>query len=135
MSDFLLSYGVSSYISREILIVLFQADFYVEVIEALRKDILNQLHTKPEIKGLVIDLSKINLIDLHNMKALEQTLHMAAILGVVGFLVGLQPSVTLALVELGYEPELLNTALTIERAMFYIHQAIKTEENPYVGGI
>ena len=63
MSDFLLSYGIASYVSQNILIIPFQADFYVEVIEALRQDILKQIHNKPEIKGLIIDLSKVKLID------------------------------------------------------------------------
>ncbi len=128
MSDLLLSYGIASYVSQDILIVPFHADFYVEVIEALRQDILVQLHHNPDIKGLIIDLSKINVIDLHNMRALEQTLNMVAILGVTGFLVGIQPSVTLALVELGYNPEHLNTALSIERATFTIHHATKKPE-------
>ena len=119
MSDFLLSYGVASYVSQNILIVPFQADFYVEVIDALRKDILQLLHVRPEIKHLIIDVSKANLIDLQNINDLEQTLNMARILGVTGFLVGIKPTVTLALMELGYEPGALNTALNIEQATLY----------------
>ena len=119
MSDFLLSYGVATYVSQNILIVPFQADFFVEVIDALRNEILRFLHIRPEIKHLIIDVSKIYLIDLQNMKDLEQTLDMARILGVTGFLVGIKPTVTLALMELGYEPGSFNTALNIEQATLY----------------
>ena len=128
MSDFLLSYGVVSYISQNILIVPFQADFYVEVIEALRLEILQQLHLNPAIKGLIIDLSKVDIVDVQNMKSLEKSLHMATILGVTGFLVGINPSVTLALVALGYEPGQLKTALSIERATLFISQVITSQD-------
>ena len=128
MSDFLLSYGVASYISQDILIVPFQADFYVEVIDALRQDILQQLHDTPDIKGLVIDLSNVNLIDLQDMNVLERTLDMAAVFDVMSFLVGIKPSVTLALIELGYDPKHLNSAPNIEQAILSIHHATKTLE-------
>ena len=128
MSDFLLSYGIASYISQKILIVPFQADFYREVILALRNDILQQLHSKQDIKGLIIDLSNVTLIDLQNMNDLEQTLNMASVLGVTGFLVGIQPNVTLALLELGYEPNHLHTALDIERASIAIDELTKVEK-------
>ncbi len=128
MSEFLLSSGVASYISQNILIVPFQADFYDEVIAALQQDVLQQLQRNAGIRGLIIDLSNVNLLDFHNMAALKQTLDMAAMFGVMGFLVGIQPNVTLALVELGYEQGSLNTALNIERATVAIHKAINTRE-------
>lgn len=124
MSDFLLSSGVATYISQDILIVPFQADFYVEVVAAFQQDILLQLHRNSTIKGLIIDLSKDSLLDFQNMHVLEQTLDMAAMFGVIGFLVGIQPNVTLALIELGYEQKHLCTALTIERATTAIHLAL-----------
>lgn len=122
MSDLLLSYGITSYISQNILIVPFQTDFYVEVLDVLQQEILLQLHNNHDIQGLVIDLSKVILIDLSNIKALQQSLEMASLLGVVGFLVGIQPSVTLALLELGYEPSKLHTAPNIEYAIKAINQ-------------
>ena len=128
MSDFLLSYGVASYITQNILIVPFQADFYMDVIEALRADILQKIHQNPMLKGLIIDLSNMPLIDVQNMKMLEKTLQMATLLGVTGFLVGIKPSVTLALVELGYEPGGLNTALSIEQASELILDATTNED-------
>ncbi len=128
MTEFLLSHGVTSYVTQRVLIVPFQADFYQEVIAAMRQDILAQLHANPAIIGLVIDLSGVKLIDLANINMLEQTLSMASVLGVTGFLVGIQPSVTMALIALGYDPSSLNTALTIEQAILLIHQAHRSVE-------
>ena len=64
MDNLLSSFGVVSYISEGILIVQLQSDLYTEVIEALRTDIVFKLHSTPQkIKGLIIDVSKINLLD------------------------------------------------------------------------
>lgn len=122
MSNFLLSYGVASYVAENVLIVLFQADFYVEVTEALQQDLLKQLHTMPTLQGLIIDVSRVKLMDLHNMHTLENILNMTALLGVTGFLVGVQPVVTATLIELGYDPTHLNTARTVEQAILLMHQ-------------
>lgn len=130
MSNLLAGYGIASYISQDILIVPFQADFYKEVLEALRQDILQKLHHNPDIKGLIIDLSRTNLIDLKDMKALESIQQMAHVLGVTTYLTGIQPSVTLTLVELGYDPKQINAALNISRATELIHlQLNRGEEN------
>lgn len=125
MSDFLLSYGVASYVTQNILIIPFQADFYTEVILAFRQDILRQIYTHTNIKGLIIDLSTVNLIDMQNMRVIEELVSMVNMLGVISYLVGIKPAVTMALVELEYASERLNTALTIEQASRAIQAEIK----------
>lgn len=130
MSDILVSYGIATYVSRNVLIVPFQADFYDEVLQALQTDVLQQLHSHPDIQGLVIDVSKCRIIDKVNMQSLEAIFSMASILGVQTYLTGIQPQVTLALIELGYEPAgHFNTALTLESATQAIlhHAHIKSE--------
>ncbi|MDF1757961.1 MAG: STAS domain-containing protein [Legionellaceae bacterium] len=125
MSDELLSYGVVSYVSQNILIVPFQADFYDEIIRLLRNDVLNKVHESPELNGLILDLSNIKLIDSSNMKTLENTLDMASLLGVTTCLTGIQPQVALILAELGYDPSGINTSLSIECGIKKIHQFLE----------
>ena len=120
MSDLLLSYGIASYVSADILFVPFQADFYTEVMEALQQDLSQQIHNNSRIKGLILDVSKVQLMDLHNMHTLEQLIELGNILGVPGFLVGVQPNVALTLIDLGYDPAHLNTVVNLERAVSLI---------------
>jgi rsbT antagonist protein RsbS len=126
MSELLLKYGIASYVSGDTLVVPFQTDFYTDVIEAFRQDILHRLHAMPELKGLIIDLSHVVLLDLGNMHVLEDTLKMACIYDVEAYLVGLKPEVALALVGLGYEGK-VNTALTLGHAMQRIKNRTKTK--------
>ncbi len=128
MSDTLIRYGIASYTSQKILIVPFQADFYSEVMEVLQRDILSSLHQTPDIKGLIIDVTNIKVMDLFNIKTLEKTLLMASMLGVESYLVGLQPQVTLTLIDLGYEIGKTKTALSIEQATICIHRQMALKE-------
>ena len=116
MSERLFKYGITSYVSEDTLVVPFQTDFYVEVLEALREEILQQLYEKPQLKGLIIDVSQVNLLDLNDMAVLEETMRMASIYRVSSFLVGIRPMAALALIHLGYEKK-IQTALTIDQAL------------------
>ncbi|MCX7120377.1 MAG: STAS domain-containing protein [Gammaproteobacteria bacterium] len=122
MSDLFLNFGIATYVSQHTLIVPFQNDFYSDAMEALRSDIAHKLHHTPGLKGLVVDVSQIALIDLENMKVLEDILKLGTVLGVTSYLTGLQSHLTQALVELGYEPGDFKTAPTIEKAMQAIYE-------------
>jgi rsbT antagonist protein RsbS len=128
MSDELSSFGIASYISRDILIIPFQADFYIEVLNALRNKVLTTLHENPNLKGMIVDVSQINIIDLNNMEALEKLCKMAKLLGVMPFLVGIKPNAALALIELGYTDSGLRMALDTEQAIFLIEEALVSED-------
>lgn len=122
MSDFLSSHGTSTYISQRILIVPFQSDFYKEVIDALRESILFQIKQFPDLIGLIIDISKLTVVDLENMKVLEDFLKMASVMGVEGYLTGVRPEVTRTLIDLDYKQGQLNTALDIDNAIKAIRE-------------
>ncbi|MCH9756674.1 MAG: STAS domain-containing protein [Gammaproteobacteria bacterium] len=126
MSERLLKYGIASYVSDNILIVPFQTDFYVEVLHALRQEILNQLYNLSELEGLIIDVSKVSLMDMSDMAVIEETLQMASVYGATGVLVGLNPMVAFALVGLGYEGN-IHSALTIGQAIQQIKQVKETK--------
>lgn len=117
MSKLLLNYGIASYINHNVLIIPFQSDFYSEVMDGLKRDVSQKLVSSNEIKGLILDLSKVKVIDLSNMRNIERLLDMAKIFGVQAYVSGIQPLVTMALIELGYEPWQLNSAINIEQAM------------------
>lgn len=129
MSDLLTSYGVSSYVSQNILILPFQSDFFREVMEALKKEVLKEIHADPSIRGIILDVSKTRVIDLSNMQELESVLKMASVLGVKAYICGLQPEVTLALVNLGYDNNELNTCLNIEHAISQMYNDINNCSN------
>lgn len=129
MSNLLVNYGMYSYVSENILIIPFQADFFSEVMQALETEILKEIHAKPNIIAIILDLSKANIIDLKNMRQLERVLKMASVLGVKAYICGLKPEVTLTLVNLGYENKDLCTCLNIEHGISLIKDSIKNEVN------
>lgn len=94
----------------------FQSDFYEEVIDALRAEILARVHNNAHIKGVIIDVSQVHLMDLADIHVIEQIMSMATLLGISAVLSGLQPGVAMTLIELGYDNTHLHIALNIEKA-------------------
>ena len=117
MDNLLSSFGVVSYISEGILIVQLQSDLYTEVIEALRTDIVFKLHSTPQkIKGLIIDVSKINLLDCMDMAVLEKMLQVATALKIPAILSGVHRHIVMTLSDMGYNIKNITSTATIEQA-------------------
>lgn len=129
MKDLLISYGIASYVTQGILIIPFQADFYDEVINALETEVASKLHGNSEICGLILDLSQVQLLDLSNMQSIESLLNMAQLLGAPGVIAGLQPLVTLTLVDLGYDPKNIAATTTVSQAIERIQKQLVTTDS------
>jgi rsbT antagonist protein RsbS len=69
------------------------------------------------VRGLVLDVSALSLIDSFAAKILGETAAIARQFGVKAVLVGVRPSVAMTLVELGVDLRHVETALTLERAL------------------
>ena len=127
MSNLLLKYGIASYVSEDTLVVPFQVDLYAEVVQAFRQEILHQLYHKPELKGLILDVSHLFLLDVDDMEILEETLKMASVYDVEAYVVGVQADVALALIGLGYEGK-INTSPTVRQAIERIHNRTEAKQ-------
>ena len=69
------------------------------------------------IRGLVIDVSALSVVDSYAARVLDETAHVARSFGSKTVLVGLQPEVAITLVELGIELVGVETALNPEQGM------------------
>jgi len=67
-----------------------------------------------ELRGVVIDLSSLELMDLTDFRKLSRIAKMTEVLGARAILVGLRPGVVAGLVALGASAEGLDTALNVE---------------------
>jgi rsbT antagonist protein RsbS len=118
------SLHVGNYVSQQILICPIHSDLYDEVILAIRQQALKKIQNSFDLVGIVIDVSDVKVMDIHNMTAIEGTLKMAEMLGVKSCLSGLRPALALALVDLGYDSKRINVALNVEQAISHIHREL-----------
>ena len=110
----------------EFLLVTIQVDMHDKLALRLQDDLSNaiQRHTS---RGVLIDISALEMVDSFIGRMVSDISGMAKILGAETVLVGMQPAVAITLVELGLSLTGVSTALNVERGMTLLHQKIDSD--------
>ena len=98
------------------LLVSIQVDMDDRTAMALQDDLTNQI-VRHQAKGVLIDISALDVVDSFIGRMLANTAAMARVLDAETVVVGMQPSVAITLVELGLSLTGVRSALNIERGM------------------
>ncbi len=84
---------------------------------ALQDTVSQRLSRAIGVRGLVLDVSALSIVDSFAAKILGETANISRQFGVKAVLVGVRPEVAITLVELGVDLRHVDTALTLERAL------------------
>ena len=98
------------------LLVSIQIDMDDRTAMTLQDDLTGQI-VKHRAKGVLIDISSLDVVDSFIGRMLANTAAMARILDAETVVVGMQPSVAITLVELGLSLKGVRSALNVERGM------------------
>lgn len=98
------------------LIVSIQVDMHDRLAIELQAQILEEL-SKTGAKGVLIDISVLEMVDSFIGRMLSGMASMAAIMDASVVIVGMQPAVAITLVELGLELPEVETALNMEKGI------------------
>jgi rsbT antagonist protein RsbS len=109
------------------LLVTIQVDMQDQMALALQDDLANKI-SATGAKGVLIDISALEIVDSFVGRMLASISGISRILDAITVVVGMQPAVAITLVELGLSLEGVRTALNVERGMELLAQARK--ENP-----
>ena len=109
------------------LLVTLQVDMHDQLALRLQDDLTNMIHAK-SAKGVLIDISALEMVDSFMGRMIGDISGMARILDARTVLVGMQPAVAITLVELGLSLPGVSTALNVERGMALLRRAL-TESN------
>ena len=104
------------------LLVTIQVDMHDELALALQDDLTNRI-TKARAKGVLIDISSLDVVDSFIGRMISNISAMARILDAKTVVVGMLPSVAITLVELGLNLEGVLTALNVEKGMALLQRA------------
>jgi len=77
-------------------------------------------------RGVIIDVTVLDVIDSFATRMLRAVAHMLKLRGAVTVIVGIQPDVAFAMVQLGLTLEGVGTSLDLEEGLSYLDQAIRT---------
>jgi rsbT antagonist protein RsbS len=98
------------------LLVTIQVEMHDRLALALQDD-LTAMIVKASAKGVLIDISALDIVDSFIGRMLSNIAGMARVLDAETVVVGMQPSVAITLVELGLSMPGIRTALNIDRGM------------------
>lgn len=104
---------VEMYINQGRLVVPIQVELTDGLALQVQKDILDELE-RTGLKGVVIDLSGVSIIDLFLAKAIFDTGRMASLLGAKTVITGLKPGVVASLIDLDFDPGYVSTAMSLD---------------------
>lgn len=100
----------------EFLLVTIQVDMHDRLAMTLQDDLTNQI-TKSNARGVLIDISALEIVDSFIGRILGNIAKMSRVLDAETVVVGMQPAVAITLVELGLSLTGIRTALNVEKGM------------------
>src|ERR1700741_192145 len=98
------------------LLVTIQVDMHDRLAMTLQEDLTDNI-IKSRAKGVLIDISALDIVDSFIGRMLANIAGMARILDAETVVVGMQPSVAITLVELGLSLPGIRTALNVDAGM------------------
>ena len=106
----------------EFLLVTIQVDMHDRLALTLQDDLTAQI-VKHQARGVLIDISTLEMVDSFIGRMLGSIASMARLLDAETVVVGMQPSVAITLVELGLSLQGIRTALDVEKGMIALAAA------------
>ena len=110
----------------DFLLITIQIDMHDQLALKLQDDLSNAIQ-KNASKGVLIDISSLEMVDSFIGRMVADISGMGKLLGAETILVGMQPAVAITLVELGLSLPGVATALNVERGMTILRRKIDAD--------
>jgi rsbT antagonist protein RsbS len=113
--------------------VLKQGDYLIASVQSVLSD-ADLLQLRDDLadrvgqfrsRGVIIDVTVLDVIDSFATRTLRAIAHMLKLRGAETVIVGIQPDVAFAMVQLGLTLEGVGTALDLEEGLAYLDRPIK----------
>nr|WP_203633272.1 STAS domain-containing protein [Streptomyces sp. SID10815] len=98
------------------MLVSIQVDLEDQMVMDLQDDLSNRI-VDTNAKGVIIDISALEIVDSFVGRMLATNASISRVLGAETIVVGMRPAVAMTLVELGLSLQGVRTALNLERGL------------------
>lgn len=107
-----------------VLLVTVQVDMHDELAMTLQDDLTNKI-VATKARGVLIDISALEMVDSFIGRMLGNIAAMSRILDAQTVVVGMQPAVAITLVELGLSLPGIRTALNVDAGLALLHNVLE----------
>src|SRR3954447_11549397 len=94
-----------------------------------QRDLIDQIG-RHRSRGVIIDVAALDVLDSFGSRTLRNIAEMARLRGATTVIVGIQPDVAFAMVELGLDTGSMHTALDLEEGLDYLAATLKAVGTP-----
>ena len=108
------------------LLVTIQVDMHDRLALTLQDDLTNQI-VKTGARGVLIDISSLEVVDSFIGRMLGNMANMSRLLDAETVVVGMKPAVAITLVELGVSLKGVRTALNVEKGMELLQESLRSK--------
>lgn len=109
------------------LLVSIQVDMHDRLAVALQDDLTERV-VREHARGVLIDISALEIVDSFIGRTLSNIAAMTRTLGAETVVVGMRPAVAITIVELGLQLEGVRTALNIEKGMAMLNRILADDD-------
>jgi rsbT antagonist protein RsbS len=110
------------------LLVTIQVDMHDRLAMTLQDDLTTRI-VEARAKGVLIDISALEIVDSFIGRMLADIAAMSRVLDAETVVVGMRPAVAITLVELGLSLTGVRTALNVERGMDLLRERIRARSS------
>ena len=108
------------------LLVALQGDLDDTTVVQIEEQLTREI-ARTSASGMLIDVSRLGVVDSFIARVLARIVAMIRLLGAQAAIVGIQPAVAIALVELGVPMGHLDTALNVEQGLALLRRLRRSE--------
>lgn len=119
--------------SNNCLVASIQIDLTADVLKQFREDLLTQLQAE-HARGIILDLSGIEVMDLSDFENIQSTISMAKVMGVSSVVCGMRPGVVASVVLLGADTNEIRAARDLDMAFELLNMSETNEKKRKRGG-
>src|SRR5215471_5881521 len=107
----------------EFLIASIQAAMSDSEAEQLQADLMDRVG-RFRSRGIIVDVTAVDILDSFAARSLRTLAHMTKLRGAETIVVGIQPDVAFAMVQLGMSFEDVHTALDLEEGLAFLNHRV-----------
>lgn len=106
-----------------LLLISIQTELSDALAELLQDTLLQKIQ-EHEAEGVLLDITALEVVDTFICRVITETTHMCRLLGARLILVGLQPAVTMTLLEMGMNLSEIESAMDMEAGLHKLGYAL-----------